>query len=610
MRFAGRILVLVALLLALLQGGVLSMHEGLGPGLASMIAFQETRNADALTVGAFFASALAISGMLGILVSFVSLAWGGIFYACALGVGVWSAFRGLYDDAWVIVGCITAAFFMEIVSGLFVKKRRTGGKHVIRSANDEWQKPTAPAEGTMESAEGFCPHCGFAIKGEYAFCPRCGKGLPSLVKRDGAPSFWTPPRDAYEPHQSYATGILGFILLLLVLGGGFWYFRDAYLSRDPNVSHDPNAMTRTPSAKPAPTIAAGGAKKMATVESPTPVAKVSSPEPTGVVSVPGLAVVPLLAVPEKTKETPVSIDVNPSRQLTGQITGTSVNVRDDHTLRAKARARVSIRETVDILEKWNDPGDASAVLLKDVEIDTPGTGKRLLRKGTGIAVISKNEDNQTIDFTISSETNASVLRVPKNAVLETTQWPWFRIRKRNGQEGWIFGKYISQDVLPVSSEKEETPATVTVSLREETQSARMDILPLQVIDSIIGTFGTIREHVERTLGKPRRETQRSIMRDGVAIDFSDALYDGLTVSYVDNADTQPRVDSIVCSDSGYELSGGLAVGMTKSEVRHIMGSPSRSTALEDEYAGENGKSVVFVYENSRVIRIRAGSFIE
>ena len=89
-----------------------------------------------------------------------------------------------------------------------------------------------------------------------------------------------------------------------------------------------------------------------------------------------------------------------------------------------------------------------------------------------------------------------------------------------------------------------------------------------------------------------------------------AIYDGLTVSYVENADDQPRVDSIVCSDSGYELSGGLAVGMTKEDVRHIMGTPSRSTALEDEYAGENRKGVVFVYENNRVIRIRAGSFAE
>ena len=64
------------------------------------------------------------------------------------------------------------------------------------------------------------------------------------------------------------------------------------------------------------------------------------------------------------------------------------------------------------------------------------------------------------------------------------------------------------------------------------------------------------------------------------------------------------------SDSGYELSGGLAVGMTKEDVRHIMGAPSRSTAVEDEYAGEKRKSVVFVYDNNRVIRIRAGSFAE
>ena len=600
MRFASRILVLVALFLALLQGGVLSMHEGLGPGLESMIAFQETRNADALTIGAFFASALAISGMLGILVSFLSLTWAGIFYACALGVGVWSAFRGLYPDAWVIVACITAAFFIEVISGLLRRKLSAGGKHVIRSATEEWQKPNAPAEGTTESPEGFCPHCGFAIKGEYSFCPRCGKELPSPAKREGAPSFWTPPRDTYEPHQSGAAGILGFLTLLLALGGGFWYFRDAYLSRDPNVT------VKTVRPKPTPVIAAGGVKKMATMESPTPLPKRPSPEPTGIVSVPGLAVVAPLAVPEKVKETPVSPDVYSS----GQITGTSVNVREDHSLRAKVRARVSIRETVDILEEWNDPGADSAVLLKDVEIDIPGTGKKLLRKGTGIVVMSRNDSNQTIDFTIPSENTANVLRVPKNTVLETTRWPWFRIRKKNGQEGWIFGKYISHDVLPVSPDKEERPEVVTVSVRDHSQPARVEVLPPQVVDAIIGTFGAIREHVERTLGKPRRETQRSIMRDGVATDYSDALYDGLTVSYVENADDQPRVDSIVCSDSGYELSGGLAVGMTKEDVRHIMGAPSRSTALEDEYAGENRKGVVLVYENNRVIRIRAGSFAE
>ncbi len=604
MRFASRILVLVAIFLALLQGGVLSIHEGLGPGLASMIAFQETRNADALTIGAFFSSALAISGMLGILVSFLSLVWSGIFYACALGVGVWSAFRGLYPDAWIIVGCISAAFFMEVVSGLLFRKLRAGGRHVVRSATDEWQKPNAPAEPVVESPEGFCPHCGFAIKGEYAFCPRCGKGLPSLAKKEGAPSFWTPPRDTYEPHQSGATGILGFLTLLLVFGGGLWYFRDAYLSQDRN------APAKILGAKPTPTIAAGGVKKISATESPTPLPKGPSPEPSGIVSVPGRAIVTPLAVPEKAKETPVSMDVNPSRQSIGQITGTNVNVREDHSLRAKVRARVSARETVDILEEWNESGAGSAVLLKDVEIDIPGTGKRLLRKGLEIAVMSRNEANQTIDFMIPSENTANVLRVPKNTVLETTQWPWFRIRKKNGQEGWIFGKYISRDILPVSLDKDERSEVVTVTVNNPAQSTRTEVLPLQVVDSIIGTFGAIREHVERTLGKPRRETQRSIMRDGVATDYSDALYDGLTVSYVDNAEEQPRVDSIVCSDSGYELSGGLAVGMTKEEVRHIMGLPSRSTSLEDAYAGERRKSVVFVYENDKVIRIRAGSFAE
>ena len=600
MRFASRILMLAALFLALLQGGVLSIHEGLGPGVESMIAFQETRNADALTIGAFFASALAISGTLGILVSFLSLAWAGIFYACALGVGVWSALRGLYPDAWIIVGCITAAFFIEIVSELLRRRLYSGGKHVVRSATEEWQKPNAPAEGTTESPEGFCPHCGFGIRGEYAFCPRCGKGLPSLAKRDSAPSFWTPPRDTYEPHRSGAGGILGFLTLLFALGGGFWYFRDAYLSRNPNIP------VKTESVKPTTAILAGGVKKIATTESPTPPPKGPSPEPTGIVSVPGLAVVTPLAIPEKVKETPVSHDVYSS----GQITGTSVNVREDHSLQAKVRARVSVRETVDILEEWSEPGTDSAVLAKDVEIDIPGTGKKLLRKGTGIAVISRNEANQTIDFTIPSENTANVLRVPKNTVLEAMQWPWFRIRKKNGQEGWIFGKYLSHDVLPVSPDREEKPEAAAVSVRDFVQPARTEVLPSQAVDSIIGTFGTIREHVERTLGKPRRQTQRSIMRDGVATDYSDALYDGLTVSYVENADDQSRVDSIVCSDSGYELSGGLAVGMTKEDVRHIMGAPSRSTAVEDEYAGEKRKSVVFVYDNNRVIRIRAGSFAE
>jgi ribosomal protein S27AE len=88
----------------------------------------------------------------------------------------------LYPDAWIIVGCITAAFFIEIVSELLRRRLYFGGKHVVRSATEEWQKPNAPAEGTTESPEGFCPHCGFGIRGEYAFCPRCGKG-GSLAKR-------------------------------------------------------------------------------------------------------------------------------------------------------------------------------------------------------------------------------------------------------------------------------------------------------------------------------------------------------------------------------------------------------------------------------------------
>ena len=246
---------------------------------------------------------------------------------------------------------------------------------------------------------------------------------------------------------------------------------------------------------------------MATMESPTPLPKRPSPEPTGIVSVPGLAVVAPLAVPEKVKETPVSPDVYSS----GQITGTSVNVREDHSLRAKVRARVSIRETVDILEEWNDPGADSAVLLKDVEIDIPGTGKKLLRKGTGIVVMSRNDSNQTIDFTIPSENTANVLRVPKNTVLETTRWPWFRIRKKNGQEGWIFGKYISHDVLPVSPDKEERPEVVTVSVRDHSQPARTEVLPLQAVD-VPDTEADVSDLVADVGYRPRVPVEEGVAR--------------------------------------------------------------------------------------------------
>jgi hypothetical protein len=607
MRFAGKVLVLIAIFLALLQGGVLSIYEGLGPGVASMMAFQETRTADALTIGAFFSSGVAVSGMLGVLTSFLSIAWGTIFLACALGIGFWSAVRVLYPDAWVIVVLLAISVLLEVIAIIASKRKTDIERHTGTESQEERSLAGIPSGGA-KSGEGFCPHCGTPVREQYTFCPKCGKELPSHVKREGPPSFWEPPRDSFEPRRSRAADFLGFVTLILILCGGIWFFRDAYISRNPGqpVAQSHFRPTQEPTAR------TESIRIPTKTEPPlaTPAGPSVSPEPRNSVNIPGKTSSLVTAVPGPTKTDSVSSDVSPFVKSPGRVTGTNVNVREDHSLRAKAKARVTAGEEVEILDEWTEAAaNNTAVLVKDVEIEIPGDGKKVFRKGLGITIMSRNDANGTVEFSIPSENTRNILRVPQSAVSEESRWPWYLIRKKDGRQGWVFGKYVSSVASPMSPDTGTISDSVSVRIPDKPQPVRSEELPVHFVESFLGTFGTYRDHVEKTLGKPRREAQRSVMKNGVVTEFVDSLYDGLTISYVDDAG-RFRVESIVCSDAGYEFSGGLAVGMTKEEVRHIMGEPSRSASNEDKYSSGNQRGLVFIYDGDKVVRICAGALSE
>ncbi len=127
----------------------------------------------------------------------------------------------------------------------------------------------------------------------------------------------------------------------------------------------------------------------------------------------------------------------------GRAAGSAVRMREDHSLEGRILGRLEKDEPVEILEKWSSPGDM-AIIREDFTGSFNGRPVSF-RKGMGVHVIEHipGSEELLVGFMENGEFVQSGIHFEYVEVQEVQTW--YLVRTEKGLEGWVFGKFISEE---------------------------------------------------------------------------------------------------------------------------------------------------------------------
>ncbi|MDA3900739.1 MAG: hypothetical protein PF637_09510 [Spirochaetes bacterium] len=134
------------------------------------------------------------------------------------------------------------------------------------------------------------------------------------------------------------------------------------------------------------------------------------------------------------------IDVN----LSGVINGTNVNIRTEPNVTSDAIRQLQKGAEVTVTAKKSTAMENDAVLSGLTQL-TMESGKKIkLDAGKGIYIVEERDDGFLVRYPIKDGKTITGV-VDKASVKRITGETWYRIRTKQGVNGWMYGKYI--DIL-------------------------------------------------------------------------------------------------------------------------------------------------------------------
>ena len=464
-----------------------------------------------------------------------------------------------------------------------------------------------------QGGERLCPECGSRVENSFRFCPGCRSFVPEYVsvrQVPGAGREETENEDddedegvvslAFGPHRTDREGegafareqprsnadragtsfrefnaaiearrggrdrkggiflLLLFFMFVAALGGGvYWFLQQAEqipwendVREKPEVEPTPPAQEhRDPDLPPLATP--GGAPADVTPDLP---------------SSPG-AQADALEISRPTK---------------GVVIGSGVNLRGSHTVSSPVVGKVTTGNEVEVLESWTSDEGAEVVALVNVELVADDGKTTKIVRGRGLSVISGPDSRGMLRVALPSDRSKKPYIVAANTMSNPHSWPWYKIRPKGGKEGWIFGKFIT-----------------VFNPRENTLSPT-------VLDRALHTFGSTKEALEGSLGKPLKTASKKVTRSGVAANEHTLTFDGLTAVVLERGGAS-EVGSLTLTSSKHSLDGGFAVGSDRSSVLSILGLPNALDKGSEIYRLDANSGIRIRYENYKVRTIHVGT---
>ena len=131
----------------------------------------------------------------------------------------------------------------------------------------------------------------------------------------------------------------------------------------------------------------------------------------------------------------------------GKITGTAVTMRKEASVQSDKLGSFDANESVEVLETKNVNNENEAILTKPIQLytdsDASGTAAMTLPKGK--AVIIENYDSDQNRYQVSyqdAKQGKLYANIDANAVETISYSTWYKVRRSNGQTGWVLGKFL------------------------------------------------------------------------------------------------------------------------------------------------------------------------
>ncbi len=131
-----------------------------------------------------------------------------------------------------------------------------------------------------------------------------------------------------------------------------------------------------------------------------------------------------------------------STQNGPHIIGTGVTMRKDASVQSDKMGSFNANEAVTVLETKNVNNDKEAVLTKPITLSGNGTEIKL-PKGKAVVIEEYKSESNTYLVTYQDPQKGKMSADIDAGAIETiTYSTWYRVKRSNGQTGWVLGKFL------------------------------------------------------------------------------------------------------------------------------------------------------------------------
>jgi len=128
-----------------------------------------------------------------------------------------------------------------------------------------------------------------------------------------------------------------------------------------------------------------------------------------------------------------------------RIIGTGVTMRKDASVQSDKISSFNANEAVTVLETKNVENDKEAVLTKSITL-TGGGSEIKLPKGKAVVIEEYKSESNTYLVTYQDPQKGKMSADIDAGAIETiTYSTWYRVKRSNGQTGWVLGKFVQNN---------------------------------------------------------------------------------------------------------------------------------------------------------------------
>jgi uncharacterized protein YqfB (UPF0267 family) len=166
---------------------------------------------------------------------------------------------------------------------------------------------------------------------------------------------------------------------------------------------------------------------------------------TGQAPAPSPADVPA-AIAEQAVSAPAQAAVPASKP---RIMGTSVTMRKEASVKSDKLGSFNNNEEVTVLETKNVNNENEAILTKPIQLyvseSNSGDVAMTLPKGKAVVIEKYDADDNKYEVSYQAGDKGKLFAGISADAVETISYStWYRVKRANGEEGWVLGKFLKQ----------------------------------------------------------------------------------------------------------------------------------------------------------------------